>query len=311
MHVGYDTQSRFPESEAGAMVPIRLPALAAGGHESDDGERPSDPSTAPAPVPESPQLATAPLRHHDFERNRRREARERYAAGLERGEDTDWTMVTDTMATAWLAAFLLYLCGLLGMGTAAWRVAVDIPSLAVGQPGAPTDTGASDVPWPSTSSAALASSESPCGGTIPGTLIAIAFFLVLSAVLLMGWLPFFGLAVLPKLRAYRPGVGRIPFTFWSVFTPFVAYSTVVGLSFIAAAATCLYSLSITRVEDKFLEDICGEPFVTLRIVAIVFLGLTFVLLVAYGVHKYVLQRRAKAANREHQASQYSMRQVVY
>ena len=60
-----------------------------------------------------------------------------------------------------------------------------------------------------------------------------------------------------------------------------------------------------------MKDICGEPFVTLRIVAIVYLSLTIVLLVAYGVHKWVLQRRAKVANRQHQASQYSMRQVVY
>merc|ERR1712146_444617 len=124
-----------------------------------------------------------------------------------------------------------------------WRASENIPDRATGvtQDGAASTGNVTSTPLPE------GLVNSPCGTTIPRTLIAIATLTVACAVLIIGWLVFFGVGVLPRLRAYRPGNGRVPYTFWSIFTPFVAFSTFVGLVTLAAAAVCLYSLSITRI----------------------------------------------------------------
>lgn len=230
---------------------------------------------------------------------RRQMASASLSAIAPRGEDTPWTVLTDSMATAWLALALLYVCGLLAMGTVAWRASTDIPDSADSTVAGPSPT-LLTTPSPIGGSNG-GKSTSPCGKTIPRTLIAIAFFTVASAVLILGWLAFFGAIVLPRLRGYRPGVGRVPYTFWSIFTPFVAYSTLTGLFIITTIGICLYSLSITRAEDTYVEDICGAPFVTLRIVGIVFLGITAVFIGIYAVCKHFLNKRAKKENRSHLA----------
>jgi uncharacterized membrane protein len=306
--MGPDGRALMPNDRAGSDDSVGEHREAPGSAPSSDREKTSgvtDPSTAPAD-PDKDVVDQNASRHHLTSRElgeRQHRIVEEVSA---RGQDTEWTLMPESILFAWLAGLLAYVAGLLAMGTASWRVMATIPDTA----GA---NNAADVPQTAGNVTAVQGlTEDPCGNKIPNSLIAIAFFTVASAVLILGWIVFFGVLVLPKLRNYRPGVGRVPFTVMSVFTPFVAYSTVVSLFLLTCGAVCLYSLSITRLDDKYREDICGSPFVTLRIVGIVYLATTFVLLALYGVSRYVFVRRARKANSAQQASQFTIvRNVVY
>jgi hypothetical protein len=274
--------------------------------------------TVPLPPTEGGTVEGAPVhihhgvsRSHDFSTSmgRRRSVSQPPEPP---GEETPWTLVTDTMLIVWLVALIIYVCFLFAMGVTSWRISADIPESAWAREN-PIDV----VPGQNATAngiqtdAPLARKEDPCGRDVPMTLIALAFFNTATCFFVIGWIVFFGLAVLPKLRAHHPGQGHVPFTFNSVFTPFVAYSTLVGLFVFTTAAICLYSLSITRIEDSYVQDICGAPFITLRAVGITFLTVTFTLMAVYGFHRHMLTRRARKINAAQHQQMFAVRNVVY